>query len=120
MPKVIIEYTDNIDENALKMSEMIDEMHTVFGACDKMAPERIMIFCHKVSYYSIENRNSNDGALVITLAYLSGRTEQQQIAFGKACANTAQKYVNAMNTDINITIKAYLEEIELKTLVKPD
>ena len=120
MPKVIIEYTDNIDENTLKLSEMIDEMHTTFGACDAMAPERIMIFAHKVTHYSIETRAPNHGAILVTVGYLSGRTEPQQVAFGKACANTVQKYVDKMGGDTTITVKAYLEEFEHKTLIVPD
>ena len=36
MPKVTIEYTDNINKNDLKLPAMIDEMHTKFGACDTM------------------------------------------------------------------------------------
>ena len=120
MPKIIIEYTDNIDEDKLQLSKMIDEIHTTFGACDDMAPERILIFCHKVSYYSITTRAPNNGAIFFTLSYLAGRPENTQMAYAKACVNTAQKYVDAMKGNINITVKAYREEIELKNLVLPD
>ena len=120
MPKVTIEYTDNIDADKLQLSKMIDEIHSAFGACDNMEPERIMVFAHPTSYYSIQERKPNDGAIIISMSYLSGRTEQQQLAFGKACANTAQKYVNAMQSDLDIVIKAYLREIELDTMILPD
>ena len=120
MPKVTIEYTDNINPNDLNLSAMIDEMHTALGACETMGPERVTIMCHPVSHYSLLDRRSYDGGILITVAYIAGRPLELQATFGKACVNTAQKYVNAMNTDLKITVKGWLTEMETTHLVAPD
>ena len=120
MPKITIEYTNNIDTDAFNMDSMVDDIHTVLGNCDTVAPERVMTFTHCADYYSVTNRDAHNGALVLNLQILENRTLNQKQDLGRACAMTAQKYVDAYKGKINIGVTCYITDIAPSMVIRGD
>lgn len=115
MPKVTIEYSANIDADALNLQGMIHDIHTAMGNCDTVAPMQLKILAHPCPYYAVGDMDDNNAVIVITTQLFRERSYEQKTAIGRACTQVVQDYVSKYHSDLNITTMFYITEIERET-----
>lgn len=112
MPKVSIEYSNNIDATALNLDAMVNDVHSALSACDTVSPTQVKVVAYPCTAYALGDCADNNAVIMMTLQMFTGRTHDQKATMSKACTTAVKAFIDNYDTDLNIGVLCYVHEVE--------